>query len=129
MGARPEICHPSNFDCPLIRSDGALIHTSPAQFENLLRKQSGRNDEDSLESSAVEMPKMFDVTREKAIRLGCYSTGENGRILGWKTHIRTWADRSGLNNTLAPIIQTCRPCGSFEKEISFGLIPYSGVSD
>lgn len=117
------------FACPFIRSDGALIHTSPAQFENLLRKQSGRNDEDSLESSAVEMAKMFDVTSEKAISFGCYSSGKNWRILGWKTYIRTWTDRSGLNNALAPIIQTCRPYGSFEKEISFSLIPYSGVSD
>ncbi len=89
MGARPEICHPSAFACPFIRSDGALIHNRPAQFENLLRKQSGRNDEDSLESSAVKMAKMFDVTREKAISFGCYSSGENWRILGWETHIGT----------------------------------------
>ncbi len=129
MGAKPEICHPSDFDCSLIRSDGALINTSAAQLHHLLRKQTGRNDEDSLKSSAVEMAKMFDVTREKAVRLGCYSSSENWRILGWKTYLGTWADRSGLSDTLAPIIQTCRPYGSFEMEISFGLIPYSGVSD
>ena len=72
---------------------------------------------------------MFEVTGKKAIGFGCYCSGEDWRVLGWKARIGTWTDRYGLNNSLVPIIQTCRPCGSFQKEIASGLIPYSGVGD
>jgi hypothetical protein len=75
------------------------------------------------------MAKMFDVTSEKAISFGCYSSGENWRVLGWKTYIGTSTDRYGLNDALAPIIQTSRPCRSLKQEISLGFIPYSGVGD
>ncbi len=75
------------------------------------------------------MAKMFEVTSEKAIGFGCYSSGKDWRVFGWKPHIGTWTHRCGLKNALAPIIQTSRPGGSLKKEISFGLIPYSGVGD
>ena len=37
------------------------------------------------------MAKMFEVTSEKAIGLGCYCSGQDWRVLGRKTRIGTWA--------------------------------------
>lgn len=121
--------NPPKFYCVFIRSNEALINSGPSQIDDFLRKQSGRHDEDSLESSAIKMAKMFEVTSEKSIGFGCYCSGQDWRVLGRKTRIGTWADHLRLINALAPIIQTSRPCGSFKKEISLGFIPDSGVGD